>query len=47
MVIASAQPVGMPFFGWAPPTGPFLAWAGGHPLVFLLLAVRAFAKRDL
>ena len=47
MVIASARPVGMPFFGSAPPTGPFLGWAAAYPLVFLLLAVRAFSKRDL
>ena len=47
VVLASAQQVGMPFFGTAPPTGPFLAWAGVYPLVFLALAVRAFARRDL
>jgi ABC-type transport system involved in multi-copper enzyme maturation permease subunit len=47
VVLMSAQPVGMPFFGTAPPTGPFLAWAGVYPLVFLLLAVRTFARRDL
>src|SRR3712207_4158582 len=47
VLLASAQPAGMPFFGTAPPTLPFLAWAGIYPLVFLLLAVRAFSSRDL
>ncbi|MDP8924978.1 MAG: ABC transporter permease [Chloroflexota bacterium] len=47
VVMASAQPVGIPFFGSTPPAGPFLVWAGVYPLVFLLFAVRAFSKRDL
>ena len=47
VVLISAQPAGMPFFGTAPPTVPFLVWAAVYPLVFLLLAVRAFSSRDL
>jgi Cu-processing system permease protein len=37
----------VPFIGSAPPTGPFLLWAVAYPLVFVLLAARAFARRDL
>jgi ABC-type transport system involved in multi-copper enzyme maturation permease subunit len=47
ILLSSAQPAGMPIFGTAPPTAPFLAWAAVYPLLFLLLAVRAFGKRDL
>lgn len=36
-----------PFAAAAPPTAAFLAWALAYPLVFLLLAVRAFSRRDL
>ena len=47
IVLSGVQAEGMPFFGTAPPTAPFLVWAGAYPLLFLLLAVRAFSKRDL
>jgi hypothetical protein len=30
-----------------PPTLPLVIWALAYPAVFLLLAVRAFSRRDL
>jgi Cu-processing system permease protein len=37
----------VPFIGAAPPTLPLVVWALVYPAVFLLLAVRAFSRRDL
>jgi ABC-type transport system involved in multi-copper enzyme maturation permease subunit len=37
----------IPFIGSAPPTTPMMLWACGYLVVFLLLAVRAFSRRDL
>jgi ABC-2 type transport system permease protein len=37
----------VPFIGSVPPTLPLVIWALGYPVVFLLLAVRAFSRRDL
>jgi ABC-type transport system involved in multi-copper enzyme maturation permease subunit len=37
----------VPFIGAAPPTIALVVWALGYPVVFLLLAVRAFSRRDL
>jgi Cu-processing system permease protein len=37
----------VPFIGGAPPTTPMMLWAVSYVLVFLLLAVRAFSRRDL
>jgi Cu-processing system permease protein len=37
----------VPFIGAAPPTLPLVIWALAYPAVFLLLAVRAFSRRDL
>jgi len=37
----------VPFIGSAPPTPAMMAWALAYPIVFLLLAVRVFARRDL
>jgi ABC-type transport system involved in multi-copper enzyme maturation permease subunit len=37
----------IPFIGAAPPTASLVAWALAYPVVFLLLAVRSFSRRDL
>jgi Cu-processing system permease protein len=37
----------VPFFSSVPPTLPFVIWSLAYPAVFLLLAVRAFSRRDL
>jgi Cu-processing system permease protein len=37
----------VPFIGAVPPTLPLVIWALAYPAVFLLLAVRAFSRRDL
>jgi len=37
----------VPFIGSVPPTLPLLIWALAYPAVFLLLATRAFSRRDL
>ena len=37
----------VPFIGAAPPTIALVIWALAYPAVFLLLAVRAFSRRDL
>jgi Cu-processing system permease protein len=37
----------VPFIGGAPPTTPLMIWALAYPAVFLLLAIRAFSRRDL
>ena len=37
----------VPFIGAVPPTAALLVWALAYPAVFLLLAVRAFSRRDL
>ena len=37
----------VPFIGSVPPTLPLVIWALAYPAVFLLLAVRAFSRRDL
>jgi ABC-type transport system involved in multi-copper enzyme maturation permease subunit len=37
----------MPFIGSTPPTLPLIVWALGYPVLFLLLAIRAFSRRDL
>ena len=37
----------VPFIGAVPPTVPLVIWALAYPAVFLLLAVRAFSRRDL
>jgi ABC-type transport system involved in multi-copper enzyme maturation permease subunit len=37
----------VPFFSSVPPTMPFVIWSLAYPVVFLLLAVRAFSRRDL
>ena len=37
----------IPFIGAAPPTVPLVVWAVAYPAVFLVLAVRAFSRRDL
>jgi len=47
VALASAQPAGLPMFSSAPPAAPFLLWASVYPFLFVLLAVRAFSKRDL
>jgi ABC-type transport system involved in multi-copper enzyme maturation permease subunit len=36
-----------PFIGSTPPTIPMMLWAVGYLLAFLVLAVRAFSRRDL
>lgn len=37
----------VPFMAGSPPAMPFLLWALAHVALLLLLAVRAFARRDL
>jgi Cu-processing system permease protein len=37
----------VPFIGAVPPTIPLVIWALAYPAVFLVLAVRAFSRRDL
>lgn len=37
----------VPFIGSVPPTLPLLIWALAYPAIFLLLAARAFSRRDL
>lgn len=37
----------VPFIGAVPPTLPLVIWALAYPAVFLLLAARAFSRRDL
>ena len=37
----------VPFIGAVPPTLPLVVWALAYPVVFLLLAIRAFSHRDL
>jgi ABC-type transport system involved in multi-copper enzyme maturation permease subunit len=37
----------VPFIGAAPPTAALVIWALAYPALFLLLAVRAFSRRDL
>ena len=37
----------VPFIGAAPPTAALIAWALGYAVLFLLLAVRSFSRRDL
>lgn len=37
----------VPFIGAVPPTLPLVVWALAYPAVFLVLAVRAFSRRDL
>jgi ABC-type transport system involved in multi-copper enzyme maturation permease subunit len=37
----------VPFIGSAPPPTAMILWAGAYLLVFLLLAVRTFSRRDL
>lgn len=37
----------IPFVASGPPAAPFIIWALAHPLVVLLLAIRAFSRRDL
>ena len=37
----------VPFIGSVPPTLPLVIWALAYPAVFLVLAVRSFARRDL
>ena len=37
----------VPFIGAAPPTLSLVIWSLAYPVVFLLLAVRAFSRRDL
>jgi ABC-type transport system involved in multi-copper enzyme maturation permease subunit len=37
----------VPFIGSVPPTAPMMLWAGAYLVVFLLLAVRSFSRRDL
>ena len=37
----------VPFIGAVPPTLSLVVWALAYPAVFLLLAVRAFSRRDL
>ncbi len=37
----------VPFIGAVPPTLPLVLWALAYPAVFVLLAVRAFSRRDL
>lgn len=37
----------VPFIGSVPPTLPLVIWALAYPAVFLLLAARAFSRRDL
>jgi Cu-processing system permease protein len=37
----------VPFIGAVPPTAALVVWALAYPAVFLLLAIRAFSRRDL
>ncbi|HZO29885.1 MAG TPA: ABC transporter permease, partial [Chloroflexota bacterium] len=37
----------VPFIGAVPPTLPLVIWTLAYPAVFLLLAARAFSRRDL
>lgn len=37
----------VPFIGSVPPTLPLVIWTLAYPAVFLLLAARAFSRRDL
>jgi ABC-type transport system involved in multi-copper enzyme maturation permease subunit len=37
----------VPFIGSVPPTAPMMLWASAYLVVFLLLAVRSFSRRDL
>jgi ABC-type transport system involved in multi-copper enzyme maturation permease subunit len=37
----------IPFIAAGTPAAPFVIWALAHPLVVLLLAIRAFSRRDL
>jgi ABC-type transport system involved in multi-copper enzyme maturation permease subunit len=36
-----------PFIGSVPPTAPMMLWTSAYLVVFLLLAVRSFSRRDL
>jgi Cu-processing system permease protein len=37
----------VPFIGAVPPTAALVVWALAYPAIFLLLAIRAFSRRDL
>jgi ABC-type transport system involved in multi-copper enzyme maturation permease subunit len=37
----------IPFIAAGPPATPFVVWSLAYPLVILLLAIRAFSRRDL
>ncbi|MBI4494930.1 MAG: ABC transporter permease [Chloroflexi bacterium] len=47
LAAATAGRGAIPFAAIAPPSTPFVIWAVLHPLVFLLLAIVSFSRRDL
>jgi len=47
MAASGAAGIGMPFAANAPPTPQMIAWALAYPLLTLLAAIIAFARRDL